>query len=99
MTVAEQDARVPHRPPVLSSVLVLACVAVAVAVPLSLLVLPGGRLTASAPAVLVVFLAFVAAESIALHFEIRRQAGGPEQVPPAALTGWRVGKPGGGLHP
>ena len=42
--------------------------------PLSLLVLPGSGATSSLLTVLVVFFAFVAAESIALHFEIRRQS-------------------------
>ncbi len=74
MTVAEQDARAPRRRPVLSSTWTAACLAVAAAVPLSLVVLPGAPGSTTVFGILVVFLAFVAAESIALHFEIRRHS-------------------------
>ncbi|WP_311343741.1 putative bifunctional diguanylate cyclase/phosphodiesterase [Blastococcus goldschmidtiae] len=74
MTVAEQDARAPHRRPVLTSTWAPGSLAVAAAVPLSLLVLPGGPQTPTAAGVLAMFLAFVAAEYIALHFEIRRHS-------------------------
>ncbi|WP_233488713.1 bifunctional diguanylate cyclase/phosphodiesterase [Blastococcus sp. TF02-09] len=63
-----------ERSPVLGSTWALAWVALVVAVPLSVLVLPDGPAPASVLGILVVFLAFVAAESVALHFEIRRQS-------------------------
>ncbi|MGY1753057.1 putative bifunctional diguanylate cyclase/phosphodiesterase [Blastococcus sp. SYSU D01042] len=72
--MAEHDPRAPQRPPVLRSVWAPAWLALTAAVPLSFLVLPGGRASASVLTVLVVFLAFVAAESVALHFEIRRHS-------------------------
>ncbi|MDT0274906.1 EAL domain-containing protein [Blastococcus sp. DSM 46792] len=72
--MAEQDARAPHRRPVLTSTWAPGSLAVAAAVPLSLLVLPGGPQTPTAAGVLAMFLAFVAAEYIALHFEIRRHS-------------------------
>lgn len=73
MQVAEQDARVPRRPPVISNPWTAAWLSLALAVPLSALVLAEDAAAPGPVALLVVFAAFIAAESVNLQFEIRRQ--------------------------
>ncbi|MGY2128721.1 putative bifunctional diguanylate cyclase/phosphodiesterase [Blastococcus sp. SYSU DS0617] len=71
--MAEQDARVPPRPPLTSNPWAPAWLSLALAVPLSAVVLAPDADAPGAVALLAVFVAFIAAESVNLQFEIRRQ--------------------------
>ncbi len=73
MRVPEQDVRATPRR-ALRAPSTVAVLGVLLAVPVMLVVLVTQPLTVSVPALVAVFLALVAAESIHLHFEFRRQA-------------------------
>jgi diguanylate cyclase (GGDEF)-like protein len=71
--VAEQDARVPYRPPLLRNPWTVAWLALGLTVPVSLAVLSSAPLSAELPWVLGLFLALAAAEWFSVHVEFRRQ--------------------------
>jgi diguanylate cyclase (GGDEF)-like protein len=71
--VAEQDARVPYRPPLLRNPWTVAWLGVGLAIPGSLAVLGSAPLRGDLPLVLGVFFALAAAEWLSVHVEFRRQ--------------------------
>ena len=72
--MAEQDVRVPRRPPPPVSAWAVALVALTLAVVLSAALLAGPPSSIDLPVLFAVVLALAAAEWFGLHFEFRRQA-------------------------
>jgi diguanylate cyclase (GGDEF)-like protein len=72
--VAEQDARVPHRPLILGNPWSIAWIGFALAVPLYLLVLVPDAERVDVLLLVPVLLGLVAAESFSVHFEFRKQS-------------------------
>src|SRR4051812_40055064 len=74
VAVAEQDARVPTRPPVLRDPWTVSALTLAVAVPVSIWVLVPRAEPVAPVALFGAFLALLAADWINLHLEFRRQS-------------------------